>query len=101
MSDWYHIEADPAHIKRERKKAQELKKSQWWKNILGQGKCHYCKGKFPPKELTMDHVVPVARGGQSVKSNVVPSCKKCNAEKKLHTPVDLILKNLDSGSSED
>ena len=94
MDDWYFLEADKKHIATERKKAQELKKSQWWKNILGQGLCHYCGKKYSAKELTMDHVVPVARGGKSTKGNCVAACKKCNAEKKLHTPVDLAFKKL-------
>ncbi len=93
MSDWYAV-TDEAHIKRERKKAQELKASQWWKNVLGKGLCHYCGKKFAAKELTMDHVVPVARGGTSTKGNVVPACKACNAGKKLTTPVEEALKKL-------
>ncbi len=32
--------------------------------------------------LTMDHVVPIIRGGRSTKGNVVPACKSCNAKKK-------------------
>ena len=92
MADWYILEGDPAHITRERKKAQELKRTQWWKNILGKGSCHYCSKKFPAKELTMDHIVPVARGGTSTKGNVVPACKKCNTEKKLSTPAEEALK---------
>lgn len=92
MSDWYILEGNKAHIARERKKAQELKRSQWWKNILGKGVCHYCEQKFSATELTMDHLVPVARGGKSVRGNVVPACKKCNTEKKLATPVELAFK---------
>ena len=38
---------------------------------------------MPARELTMDHVVPLARGGKTTKSNVVPCCKECN-EQKLH-----------------
>jgi len=93
MGDWFEV-SDKAHIQRERKKAQELKASQWWKNLKGKGICHYCQAKFPPQELTMDHIVPVARGGTSSKGNVVPACKKCNQEKKLKTPVDEILEKL-------
>lgn len=92
---WFEVEADKAHYARERKKAQELKRSQWWKNILAKGICHYCGGKFSPKELTMDHIVPVARGGKSTRGNVVPSCRKCNQEKKLATPVDIAFARLD------
>jgi hypothetical protein len=36
----------------------------------------------PAGELTMDHVVPLARGGKSTKGNVVPACKPCNNKKK-------------------
>ena len=36
----------------------------------------------------MDHIVPVARGGQSVKGNVVPSCKDCNTAKKQLLPME-------------
>jgi 5-methylcytosine-specific restriction enzyme A len=93
MTDWYNLE-DKAHIAKERKKAQELKKSQWWKNILGKGLCHYCQKKFAAKDLTMDHIVPVARGGTSTKGNVVPACRSCNQNKKLSTPVEEALKKL-------
>jgi len=92
--DWYFIEKDEAHISRERKKARELKKSNWWQNKLSEGLCHYCGSKFNKSELTMDHVVPVSRGGLSNKSNVVVSCKACNLNKKIDTPVDLILEKL-------
>ena len=94
MDDWYFIEKNPAHVAKERKKAQELKKSQWWKNLLSKGICHYCEGKFKAEELTMDHIVPVARGGTSSKGNVVPCCKKCNQDKKLQTPLEISLKKL-------
>ena len=69
-------------IKRERAKARELRQSQWWKRKRGNGICHYCGGKFPPKSLTMDHLVPLVRGGRSTKGNLVPACKDCNEKKK-------------------
>ena len=92
--DWYFIDKNEEHISRERKKARDLKNSNWWKNKLAGGLCHYCGKKFKPSELTMDHVVPVARGGFSTRSNVVASCKDCNMNKKVNTPVDLILEQL-------
>jgi len=30
----------------------------------------------------MDHLVPLSRGGRSVKGNLVPACKDCNTKKK-------------------
>ncbi|MCO5142296.1 MAG: HNH endonuclease [Oligoflexia bacterium] len=93
MNDWYNV-VSTEEIKKERKKARDLRASQWWKNLIGQGKCHYCENKFNSKELTMDHIVPIARGGKSTKGNVVPSCKECNSKKKLKTPVEDILSDL-------
>ncbi len=94
MDDWIDIKKDNAHIARERKKAVQLKKTNWWLALVGKGVCHYCKNKFLPKELTMDHIVPLSRGGRSVKGNIVPCCKNCNNDKKYLTPVDMILKDL-------
>jgi 5-methylcytosine-specific restriction endonuclease McrA len=42
----------------------------------------------------MDHIVPLARGGNSTQGNIVPACIDCNRGKKLDTPVDQILKQL-------
>ena len=102
--EWFHFQVDEREVKRERAKARELRGSQWWKSLIGKGICHYCSGRFPPAELSMDHVVPLARGGKSTKGNIVPACKKCNQEKRLATPVERILQGLakpDSGNNED
>jgi 5-methylcytosine-specific restriction endonuclease McrA len=45
----------------------------------------------------MDHILPVVRGGKSVKSNCVPCCKECNNEKKYLTPAEIIMRELESG----
>ena len=92
MSDWINIQKDDKHIARERAKAKALRKSQWWQNKLNEGICHYCGKQFPRDELTMDHIVPVARGGTSTKGNVVPCCKQCNSDKKYLTPVEMLLR---------
>jgi 5-methylcytosine-specific restriction endonuclease McrA len=91
MPDWYDLDAGPAHIAHERERARVLRKSAWWQRRLQRGLCAYCGAAIAPKDLTMDHVVPVARGGRSTKGNVVPSCKPCNSKKKLATPAELAL----------
>ncbi len=96
--DWIDIKKDPAHVARERSKAKELRKSGWWKEQLAKGVCHYCGQHVPAEELTMDHILPVVRGGKSTKSNCVPCCKQCNNEKKYLTPAEIILRELDSES---
>lgn len=88
--------ADPEHIKRERRKAQELRQSSWWKQQLGRGICYYCGEKFAARDLTMDHVVPVARGGKSTKKNCVVACKPCNAEKGHRFTVEMTLDQLEA-----
>ena len=92
MSDWIPIEKDEKHIARERAKAKVLRKSQWWLDQLNAGICHYCGQKLPREELTMDHIVPVSRGGKSNKGNIVPCCKQCNSDKKYLTPVEMLLR---------
>lgn len=82
----YNLEEED--IKRERRLARELRNSQWWKRKLAKGICHYCCRQFSPKELTMDHVVPIARGGKSTKGNIVTSCKECNNAKKQLLPIE-------------
>ena len=39
----------------------------------------------------MDHVIPISEGGLSVKTNVVPCCKKCNSQKKASSIIDTLL----------
>jgi 5-methylcytosine-specific restriction endonuclease McrA len=41
--------------------------------------CQYC-GKRS-RDLTLDHIIPRSRGGQSTWENLVASCKTCNGKK--------------------
>ncbi|HUI45318.1 MAG TPA: HNH endonuclease [Nitrospirota bacterium] len=88
MNNDYFITVDDAHIKREKAKAREMRESQWWKRKRAAGVCYYCGGKFKAMELTMDHLVPIVRGGRSVPGNLVPSCKACNNKKKYLLPTE-------------
>lgn len=78
---YFDLIISPEEIKRERSRARELRKSQWWKQQIGPGLCYHCGQKFPAQELTMDHLLPLARGGKSSKKNCVPCCKPCNTAK--------------------
>jgi len=73
---------------REKSIARELKDSSWWRSKIASGKCYYCGGIFKPSELTMDHKIPISRGGTSEKINIVPACKECNNKKKYMLPVE-------------
>ena len=82
------VEVSESEIRRERHKGRELRRSQWWKRKRASGICHHCGGKFAPAELTMDHLVPVIRGGKSTKGNLVASCKACNSARKHRLPIE-------------
>lgn len=84
----YAYDLTEEDIRRERAKARELRSSQWWKRRLAKGVCHYCRRPTPARELTMDHIVPLARGGKTTKGNVVPCCKACNTRKKQLLPME-------------
>ena len=84
----FAYDLDDKDIKKERNKARELRASQWWKRQLAKGVCYYCGKQIPPKELTMDHIVPISRGGRSTKGNVVTCCKECNNKKKHLLPME-------------
>jgi 5-methylcytosine-specific restriction enzyme A len=68
-------------LKREKGRARELRQSRWWKRRIAPGVCHYCARQVGSKALTMDHIVPLIRGGRSVRVNSVPACKDCNSKK--------------------
>ena len=59
-----------------------------WQQKTSSGTCYYCGSKVGYANLTMDHVIPLARGGRSTKDNLVPSCKQCNTKKKGSLPVE-------------
>ena len=50
----------------------------------------------------MDHIIPIARGGKSVRNNLVPCCKECNSRKKYLLPMewDDYMNSLHKGTDE-
>jgi 5-methylcytosine-specific restriction protein A len=87
MSEYY-APIDPDELKRQRARARLLRASAWWKRRISTGRCHYCRRQVGAKALTMDHVVPLGRGGTSSRGNVAPSCKDCNNRKKGMLPIE-------------
>lgn len=83
--DLLEIEAD---LSAEKRKARDLRHSAWWKEKIAAGRCYYCGRTFKPDELTMDHKIPLSRGGTSEKINVVAACKDCNNKKKYMLPTE-------------
>ncbi|MBI2157364.1 MAG: HNH endonuclease [Candidatus Rokubacteria bacterium] len=87
MSDFY-APVDPDVLKREKARARALRASPWWRRRIAAGVCHYCRRPVGHRSLTMDHLVPLGRGGRSTRGNVVPACKACNSKKQSLLPVE-------------
>lgn len=43
--------------------------------------CVYCGQTYDLSNLTLDHVIPRSAGGETITSNIVPACQKCNQKK--------------------
>lgn len=46
------------------------------------GHCAYCGKKIAYKEMQIDHIVPVSRGGDNQDTNLLPACRMCNYYKR-------------------
>lgn len=55
-----------------------------WLVSLYEHRCAYC-GNFS-KDITIDHVMPLSRGGNNTLGNIVPACRSCNSLKHAKTP---------------
>lgn len=53
-------------------------------------RCVFCLGwgSATHRKLTLDHVIPLARGGTNEESNLVTSCERCNTVKGARMPDD-------------
>lgn len=52
--------------------------------------CIYCSSK---EMLSIDHVIPISRGGANTLSNLVVACKKCNNSKRARDVNDFLVSN--------
>lgn len=87
-----NLEAGQKHVSVEKKKAYLLRKTAKWKSkVMREKKCSYCSKPLDLKDATMDHVVPLSRGGKSTMANIVLSCKDCNSDKKYKTAVEWLV----------
>ena len=54
--------------------------------LRDENRCQYCGKKFSTHQLSLDHVVPRSRGGQTTWENIVCACLECNVRKGGRTP---------------
>lgn len=83
---WRKRNPDKVREANRRIKAMRRKneRRQWtpadWDRLVARfdGRCAYCGER---KDLTLDHVVPVSRGGRHAAGNFLPACLSCNSSK--------------------
>ena len=94
-AEWARNNSDKTRAKthryrgRRRKAEGTFTADQWKARLAYHGyKCIYCgveKQDTPQKYLTMEHLIPLCRGGTNWASNLAPSCKSCNCSKNSKT----------------
>jgi len=62
-------------------------------------RCVYCAHRLPSELATLDHVVPVARGGLHVPGNLVTACARCNRLKGDMLPHEFFLRYPSAGAN--
>ena len=75
-------------IRQQKRKALKLKNGgiftiDEWEDLKAKFKnmCLGCKKSEPEVKLTIDHIIPVSKGGRNEVSNIQPLCRSCNASK--------------------
>ena len=63
--------------------------------VNGMYRCMWCSGLFAPKDLTVEHIIPMARGGLDNFNNKGLACRPCN-NNRGHDMPELIRRNGDN-----
>jgi len=89
------VERDAAGQPRAWPRSDNLRDDNFRARILRRDRhrCFYCRQPLLPGEWTLDHVVPIARGGSDLASNLVACCTRCNWAKG-HSPAPDFLRSL-------
>jgi 5-methylcytosine-specific restriction endonuclease McrA len=89
---WYQNRPEERVVRRQSQRADSAgvtvnalngEEWKWLLDVYGQ-RCAYCGKRI--KNLTPDHVTPLAQGGHNALSNIVPACQACNVRKGARTP---------------
>ncbi len=68
------IRSSFADSRESRKSLPDIKQQMWEKSP----NCHYCGTSLSVEQATIDHVIPVSKGGRNSPANLVVACLSCN-----------------------
>lgn len=84
LKRWRRLNWDKVTTYSQNRRSRELNaegsftSAEWAKKKLEfRNRCAYC---FKRVKLTLQHVVPLSKGGSNYISNIVPACGKCNSK---------------------
>lgn len=79
------LQQEEKRRKRRKKKVGAYKHGVYRETVYSRDgyKCVYC-GSL--NNLSLDHLMPVSRGGEDIPSNLVTCCRGCNSSKNAKTP---------------
>lgn len=81
----YSVAVQKAHLRAKELKVESTLTVEEWKTIVEKEEfyCHLCREKVvldlkSPHRLSLDHIIPMARGGKNTSENVLPAHRRCN-----------------------
>lgn len=98
ITDWISGRTPREALKRDRpKRSKDPSQRLIQKRFVEQrGICHYCKKETPRHRWSLDHKVPICRGGTGRRDNLIGACKTCNNAKGNLTEEEFLPLRFDS-----
>ena len=56
-----------------------------WQQLYSADTCYYCGKQIEGRNKTVDHKIPISRGGTNARENLVMCCQSCNSHKNNRT----------------
>jgi 5-methylcytosine-specific restriction endonuclease McrA len=100
LTEQHNIKMNEIQAAQQELQTYVQRRSLAFKELFRRGICHYCGEHFAQEDLTIDHIVPVARGGRSTRGNMVVCCRSCNQSKSCLTPAEQLLNMLEEQTPE-
>lgn len=88
---YYPYDTEDTEWNKPKKKQKRKKYSTEVRRMIynnADGRCQLCGRKIMFSDATMDHVIPLALGGEDSVSNLQLACKVCNGAKDSYLPDD-------------
>lgn len=99
IAAWYAANPDAMKIKKHNRRARMLAGGKLSRGIsqrllsLQRGMCAACQCQLSKSGQHLDHIMPLAKGGANVDSNVQLLCPPCNLDKNAKHPIDWAQEN--------